>query len=88
MTKCCGPVAVYCGSIPEFEPRYTALQDGSVASNLQFCGSSWTTEEEGEDGKGLNMQRWPHSNEKKIIKIHGEMVLEVSSHVLALCQSR
>ncbi|XP_063184566.1 TOG array regulator of axonemal microtubules protein 2 [Chroicocephalus ridibundus] len=46
VTKCCGPVAVYCGSIPEFEPRYTALQDGSVASNLQFCGSSWTTEEE------------------------------------------
>ncbi|NXN51454.1 TGRM2 protein, partial [Rynchops niger] len=40
------PVAVYCGSIPEFKPRYTALRGGSVALNLQFCGSSWTTEEE------------------------------------------
>ncbi|NXV32964.1 TGRM2 protein, partial [Rissa tridactyla] len=58
VTKCCGPVAVYCGSIPEFEPRYTALQDGSVASNLQFCGSSWTTEEEGEDGKGSSLDGW------------------------------
>ncbi|NXW27170.1 TGRM2 protein, partial [Phaetusa simplex] len=58
VTKCRGPVAVYCGSIPEFEPRYTALQDGSIASNLQFCGSSWTTEEEGEDGKGSSLNGW------------------------------
>ncbi|KAM6086727.1 TOG array regulator of axonemal microtubules protein 2 [Theristicus caerulescens] len=40
------PVAVYCGSIPKFKPRYTALRHGSIDSNLQFCGSSWTTEEE------------------------------------------
>ncbi|KAF1470077.1 TOG array regulator of axonemal microtubules protein 2, partial [Pygoscelis antarcticus] len=46
------PVAVYCGSVHKFKPRYTALRGGSVDSNLQFCGSSWTTEEEGEDGKG------------------------------------
>ncbi|NXS40255.1 TGRM2 protein, partial [Balaeniceps rex] len=46
------PVAVYCGSIPKFKPRCTALRGGSIDSNLQFCGSSWTTEEEGEDGKG------------------------------------
>ncbi|XP_050750953.1 TOG array regulator of axonemal microtubules protein 2 [Gymnogyps californianus] len=46
-----GPVAVYCGSVPKFKPRYTALRGGSIDSNLQFCGSSWTTEE-GEDGKG------------------------------------
>ncbi|NXE75857.1 TGRM2 protein, partial [Cochlearius cochlearius] len=46
------PVAVYCGSIPKFKPRYTALRGGSIDSNLQFCGSSWTTEEEGEDEKG------------------------------------
>ncbi|NXL06699.1 TGRM2 protein, partial [Mesembrinibis cayennensis] len=39
------PVAVYCGSIPKFKPRYTALRHGSIDSNLQFCGSSWTTEE-------------------------------------------
>ncbi|NXU28825.1 TGRM2 protein, partial [Thalassarche chlororhynchos] len=39
------PVAVYCGSIPKFKPRYTALRGGSIDSNLQFCGSSWTTEE-------------------------------------------
>ncbi|NXS69346.1 TGRM2 protein, partial [Pandion haliaetus] len=45
------PVAVYCGSVPRFKPRYTALQGGSIDSNLQFCGSSWTTEE-GENGKG------------------------------------
>ncbi|NXJ42737.1 TGRM2 protein, partial [Ciconia maguari] len=36
-------VAVYCGSIPKFKPRYTALRGGSIDSNLQFCGSSWTT---------------------------------------------
>ncbi|KAK1207484.1 TGRM2 protein, partial [Pygoscelis papua] len=46
------PVAVYCGSVHKFKPRYTALRSGSVDSNLQFCGSSWTTEEGGEDGKG------------------------------------
>ncbi|XP_054677427.1 TOG array regulator of axonemal microtubules protein 2 isoform X1 [Grus americana] len=40
------PVAVYCGSVPKFKPRYTALRGGSIDSNLQFCGSSWTTEEE------------------------------------------
>ncbi|NXT44211.1 TGRM2 protein, partial [Pelecanoides urinatrix] len=45
-------VAVYCGSIPKFKPRHTALRGGSIDSNLQFCGSSWTCEEEGEDGKG------------------------------------
>ncbi|NXW03242.1 TGRM2 protein, partial [Fregetta grallaria] len=45
------PVAVYCGSIPRFKPGYTALRGGSIDSNLQFCGSSWTTEE-GEDGRG------------------------------------
>ncbi|XP_068269269.1 TOG array regulator of axonemal microtubules protein 2-like [Nyctibius grandis] len=39
-------VAVYCGSIPKFKPRHTALRGGSIDSNLQFCGSSWTTEEE------------------------------------------
>ncbi|NXI95775.1 TGRM2 protein, partial [Psophia crepitans] len=41
------PVAVYCGSVPRFKPRYTALRGGSIDSNLQFCGSSWTAEEEG-----------------------------------------
>ncbi|KAF1501112.1 TOG array regulator of axonemal microtubules protein 2, partial [Megadyptes antipodes antipodes] len=46
------PVAVYCGSVHRFKPRYTALRGGSNDSNLQFCGSSWTTEDEGEDGKG------------------------------------
>ncbi|KAF1473938.1 TOG array regulator of axonemal microtubules protein 2, partial [Eudyptula minor novaehollandiae] len=46
------PVAVYCGSVHRFKPRYTALRDGSNDSNLQFCGSSWTTEDKGEDGKG------------------------------------
>ncbi|XP_074676617.1 LOW QUALITY PROTEIN: TOG array regulator of axonemal microtubules protein 2-like [Strix aluco] len=40
------PVAVYCGSIPKFKPRYIALRGGSIDSNLQFCGSKWTTEEE------------------------------------------
>ncbi|XP_049689841.1 TOG array regulator of axonemal microtubules protein 2 [Accipiter gentilis] len=29
-----------------FKPRYTALRGGSIDSNLQFCGSSWITEEE------------------------------------------
>ncbi|XP_074676613.1 LOW QUALITY PROTEIN: TOG array regulator of axonemal microtubules protein 2-like [Strix aluco] len=42
------PVAVYCGSIPKFKPRYIALRGGSIDSNLQFCGSKWTTEEEDE----------------------------------------
>ncbi|KAF1582976.1 TOG array regulator of axonemal microtubules protein 2, partial [Eudyptes moseleyi] len=46
------PVAVYCGSVHRFKPRYTALRGGTNDSNLQFCGSSWTTEDEGEDGKG------------------------------------
>ncbi|KAF1435155.1 TOG array regulator of axonemal microtubules protein 2, partial [Spheniscus magellanicus] len=46
------PVAVYCGSVQRFKPRYTALRGGSNDSNLQFCGSSWTTEDKGEDGKG------------------------------------
>ncbi|KAK1192568.1 TGRM2 protein, partial [Pygoscelis papua] len=46
------PVAVYCGSVHRFKPRYTALRGGSNDSNLQFCGSSWTTEDEGEDGRG------------------------------------
>ncbi|NXC68040.1 TGRM2 protein, partial [Anhinga anhinga] len=45
------PVAVYCGSIPKFKPRYTALRGGNIDLNLQFCDSSWTTKE-GEDGKG------------------------------------
>ncbi|NXW45209.1 TGRM2 protein, partial [Nyctiprogne leucopyga] len=40
------PVAVYCGSVPKFKSRYTALRGGSIDSNLQFCGSRWTTEEE------------------------------------------
>ncbi|XP_026700455.1 TOG array regulator of axonemal microtubules protein 2 [Athene cunicularia] len=39
-------VAVYCGSIPKFQPRYIALRGGSIDSNLQFCGSKWTTGEE------------------------------------------
>ncbi|NXO47673.1 TGRM2 protein, partial [Aramus guarauna] len=42
------PVAVYCGSVPKFKPRYTALRGGSIDLNLQFCGSSWTAEEEAE----------------------------------------
>ncbi|XP_074898280.1 TOG array regulator of axonemal microtubules protein 2-like [Buteo buteo] len=28
-----------------FKPRYTALRGGSIDSNLQFCGSTWITEE-------------------------------------------
>ncbi|KAF1509913.1 TOG array regulator of axonemal microtubules protein 2, partial [Eudyptula minor] len=40
------PVAVYCGSVHKFKAGYTALRGGSIDSNLQFCGSSWTTEEE------------------------------------------
>ncbi|KAM6280968.1 TOG array regulator of axonemal microtubules protein 2-like [Porphyrio hochstetteri] len=39
------PVAVCCGSIPKFQPRYAALRGRSIDSNLQFCGSSWITEE-------------------------------------------
>ncbi|CAN0326071.1 unnamed protein product [Bubo scandiacus] len=50
-------VAVYCGSIPKFKPRYIALRGRNIDSNLQFCGSKWTTEEEGEDGRGLNVHR-------------------------------
>ncbi|XP_009935657.2 TOG array regulator of axonemal microtubules protein 2 [Opisthocomus hoazin] len=38
--------AVYWGSIHKFKPRYTALRGGSIDSNLQLCGSSWTTGEE------------------------------------------
>ncbi|XP_010168460.1 TOG array regulator of axonemal microtubules protein 2, partial [Antrostomus carolinensis] len=38
-------VAVYCGSVPKFKSRYTALRGGSIDSNLQFCGRRWTTEE-------------------------------------------
>ncbi|XP_074899244.1 TOG array regulator of axonemal microtubules protein 2-like [Buteo buteo] len=44
-------VALYYGTFPRFKPRYTALRGGSIDSNLQFCGSSWITEE-GENGKG------------------------------------
>ncbi|KAM6280965.1 LOW QUALITY PROTEIN: TOG array regulator of axonemal microtubules protein 2-like [Porphyrio hochstetteri] len=39
------PVAVCCGSIPKYQPRYAALRGRSIDSNLQFCGSSWITEE-------------------------------------------
>ncbi|XP_074753458.1 TOG array regulator of axonemal microtubules protein 2 [Athene noctua] len=39
-------VAVYCGSIPKFQPRYIALRGGSIDSNLQFCDSKRSTEEE------------------------------------------
>ncbi|KAM9297184.1 LOW QUALITY PROTEIN: TOG array regulator of axonemal microtubules protein 2 [Morus bassanus] len=45
-SKYCAPVTVYCRSIPKFKPRYTALRGGSIDSNLQLCGSRWTTEEE------------------------------------------
>ncbi|XP_064914799.1 TOG array regulator of axonemal microtubules protein 2-like isoform X4 [Columba livia] len=38
-------IAVYCGSVPQFKPRHKALRGGSIDSNLQFRGSSWTTEE-------------------------------------------
>ncbi|NWZ21733.1 TGRM2 protein, partial [Asarcornis scutulata] len=41
------PVAVYCGSITKAKPRCRALRGGSIDSNLQLCGSRWTTEEEG-----------------------------------------
>ncbi|XP_009698603.1 PREDICTED: protein FAM179A [Cariama cristata] len=53
-------VAVYCGTVPKFKPRYRTLRGGSIDSNLQFCGSSWTTEEEGKDGKGVisPLDRW------------------------------
>ena len=81
------PVAVYCGSIPKFKPRYIALRGGSIDSNLQFCGSKWTTEEEGEDGEGLNVHRCPQPNEKKA-DFREKCSLEVSPHVLTLCQSR
>ncbi|KAM9563207.1 LOW QUALITY PROTEIN: TOG array regulator of axonemal microtubules protein 2 [Guaruba guarouba] len=37
--------AVYCGSVPKFKPRYTAVQGISIDLN-SICGSSWTTEEE------------------------------------------
>ncbi|XP_068796186.1 TOG array regulator of axonemal microtubules protein 2 isoform X2 [Struthio camelus] len=40
------PVAVYCGSVPEVKPRCRALRGGSIDSNLQLCGSRWTTAEE------------------------------------------
>ncbi|XP_035414594.1 TOG array regulator of axonemal microtubules protein 2 [Cygnus atratus] len=46
------PVAVYCGSITKDKPRCRALRGGSIDSNLHLCGSRWTTEEEGEDGRG------------------------------------
>ncbi|NXE56094.1 TGRM2 protein, partial [Casuarius casuarius] len=46
------PVAVYCGSIPEVKPRCRTLRGGSIDSNLQLCGSRWTTAEEGEGRKG------------------------------------
>ncbi|XP_064914764.1 TOG array regulator of axonemal microtubules protein 2 isoform X4 [Columba livia] len=38
-------IAVYCRSVPQFKPRHKALRGGSIDSNLQFRGSSWTTEE-------------------------------------------
>ncbi|XP_062429530.1 TOG array regulator of axonemal microtubules protein 2 [Rhea pennata] len=50
--KCRAPVAVYCGSIPEVKARRRALRGGSIDSNLQLCGSRWTTADEGEGGKG------------------------------------
>ncbi|NXA54221.1 TGRM2 protein, partial [Nothocercus julius] len=40
------PVAVYCGSVPKVKPRCRALRGGSIDSNLQLCGSRWTTAEE------------------------------------------
>ncbi|NXA37822.1 TGRM2 protein, partial [Eudromia elegans] len=40
------PVAVYCGSVPEVKPRCRAVRGGSIDSNLQLCGSRWTTAEE------------------------------------------
>ncbi|XP_035177746.1 TOG array regulator of axonemal microtubules protein 2 isoform X2 [Oxyura jamaicensis] len=40
------PVAVYCGSITKDKPRCRAVRGGSIDSNLQLCGSRWTTEEE------------------------------------------
>ncbi|NXW15331.1 TGRM2 protein, partial [Circaetus pectoralis] len=46
------PVSLCYGTIPRFKPRYTVLRGGSIDSNLQFCGSSWTAEEEGENVKG------------------------------------
>ncbi|XP_051470984.1 TOG array regulator of axonemal microtubules protein 2 [Apus apus] len=45
--KCHGPVAVYCGIIPKFKPRYAALQGRSIDLDLQFCSSVWATGEEG-----------------------------------------
>lgn len=56
-----GPGSLYYGTIPKFKPRYTVLRSGSIDSNLQFCGSSWVAEE-GEKGKGLNMQWWTQPN--------------------------
>ncbi|XP_025950541.2 TOG array regulator of axonemal microtubules protein 2 isoform X1 [Dromaius novaehollandiae] len=50
------PVAVYCGSIPEVKPRCRALRGGSIDSNLQLCGSRWTTAEEASLQPVLNTQ--------------------------------
>ncbi|NXQ97886.1 TGRM2 protein, partial [Sagittarius serpentarius] len=47
-------VAVYCGSVPRFKPRFTALRGGSIDSNLQLCGSSWTTEEEASHPRAMS----------------------------------
>ncbi|NWI08561.1 TGRM2 protein, partial [Crypturellus soui] len=41
------------GSAPEVKPRCRALRGGSLDSNLQLCGSTWTTAEEGEGREGL-----------------------------------
>ncbi|KYO43472.1 protein FAM179A isoform C [Alligator mississippiensis] len=45
------PIAVYCGSVPKVKPRCRSLRGGSVDSNLQLCGSRWTTAEEGWDSQ-------------------------------------
>ncbi|XP_055581983.1 TOG array regulator of axonemal microtubules protein 2 [Falco cherrug] len=51
------PFAVYCGSVPRFKPRYTVLRGGSTNSNLQFYGSSWSTEEEGNSNNISRVQQ-------------------------------
>ncbi|KAM6432585.1 TOG array regulator of axonemal microtubules protein 2 [Rhynochetos jubatus] len=60
--QCHASVAVCCGSVPRSKPRYTALRGGSIDSNLQFCGSSWTTEGEASFQSVLTTQMKKQTN--------------------------